>query len=115
MPCERSHSSLAESSQFDVMKSRHSSAAVGVELASHGLAGAGYLARGLQGLAGPQQRLRRDAGPVVALAADQAALDDRDVEAAVDQAAGAVLAGGTSADDDDVVVAHSSARESPSS
>ena len=35
---------------------------------AHGLAGARCLSRCLERLAGPQQRLRRDAGPVVALA-----------------------------------------------
>ena len=37
-------------------------------------------------LAGAQQRLGRDACPVVALAADQLALDDRDPQAAVGEA-----------------------------
>ena len=55
-------------------------------------------------LARPQQRLGRDAGAVGALAADQLALDDRDLQPAVGQRPGAVLAGRAAADDDHVVV-----------
>ena len=51
------------------------------------------LARGMHRLAGAQQRLGGDAGPVGALAADQFALDERDPQAALGQLAGAVLAG----------------------
>ena len=51
------------------------------------------LARLLDGLARPQQGLRRDAGPVGALAAHQLALHDRDAQAALGQRPGAVLAG----------------------
>ena len=68
------------------------------------LGGRARLARGLHRLARPQQRLGRDAGVVRALTADQLALDDRDLQAAVRQRAGAVLAGRTGAQDDDVVV-----------
>jgi hypothetical protein len=57
-------------------------------------------------LAGAQQGLRRDAGVVGALAADQLALDHRDPEPAVDQLAGAVLARRAGAEHDDVEVAH---------
>ena len=62
------------------------------------------LARGVHRLARAQQRLRRDARPVGALAADQLALDERDAQAALGQRAGAVLARRAAADDDDVVV-----------
>ena len=55
-------------------------------------------------LAGTQQRLRRDAGPVRALAADELALDERDAQAALGERAGAVLARRAAADDDHVVV-----------
>jgi hypothetical protein len=68
------------------------------------LARAGRFARGLQRLAGAQQRLGRDAGPVGALAADQLPLDDRDAQASGRQRPRAVLAGGPAAEDDDVVV-----------
>ena len=63
------------------------------------------LARGVHRLAGTQQRLRRDARPVRALAADQLALDERDAQAALGERAGAVLAGRAAADHDHVVVA----------
>src|SRR4051812_43114974 len=67
-----------------------------------GLGRAGRLARGLERLAGAQQRLGRDAAPVRALAAEQLALHDRDPQAAVRQPRGAVLAGRPAAEDDDV-------------
>src|SRR5262249_25095129 len=57
-------------------------------------------------LARTQQRLRRDARPVGALAADQLALDQPDAQAALGERAGAVLARRAAADDDDVVRAH---------
>ena len=69
---------------------------------AHGLAGARRLARRLERLAGPQQRLRRDAGPVVALAPDELAFDDRHAKAAVREPAGAVLTCRTGTDDDDI-------------
>ena len=52
----------------------------------------------------PQHRLRRHAGEVGALAADEAALDERDLRLAVEPAEGAdeVLAGRPSAEDDDL-------------
>ena len=62
--------------------------------------------RGVRGLAGAKQRLRRDARPVRALAADELALDDRDAQAAGGEGARTVLAGRAGADDDDVVVGH---------
>ena len=43
------------------------------------------LVRRVHGLAGTQQRLRRDAGPVRALAADELALDDRHAQPALGQ------------------------------
>ena len=58
----------------------------------------------VDGLAGAQQRLGRDAGLVRALAADQLALDHRDPQPAVGQRARTVLPGRASADDDHVVV-----------
>jgi hypothetical protein len=79
-----------------------------VERSGHGLARAGRLAGGLDGLARAQQRLRRDAGVVVAFAADQIALHDRDPQAAVGQVSGAVLAGRARPDHDDVEIAHAS-------
>ena len=63
------------------------------------------VARGVHRLARAQQRLRRDARPVRALAADQLALDQGDPQAALGQLAGAVLARRAAADDDHVVVA----------
>ena len=69
------------------------------------LRGGRRLARSLHRLARPQQRLRRDARPVRALAADQLALDERDTQPALGQCAGAVLAGRAAAHHDDVVVA----------
>ncbi len=63
------------------------------------------VARGMHGLAGAEQRLRRDACPVGALAPDQLALDERDAQAALGQRAGAVLPRRAAAEDDDVVVA----------
>ena len=68
------------------------------------LRGRRRLARAVHGLAGPQQRLRRDARPVRALAPDQLALDDGDTQPAVGERAGAVLPGRARAQDDDVVV-----------
>ena len=62
--------------------------------------------RGPDRLAGTQQRLRRDARPVGALAPDQLALDERDTQPAFGERADTVLAGRTAADDDHVVVAH---------
>ena len=60
----------------------------------------------VHGLAGAQQRLGRDAGPVGALAADELPLDEGDAQPALGERAGAVLTGRAAADDDDVVVAH---------
>ena len=57
------------------------------DAAAHGLARAGRVARRLERLAGPQQRLRGDARPVVALAAHALALDDGHAQAAVGEAA----------------------------
>src|SRR5215211_1714923 len=68
------------------------------------LARAGRLASRLERLAGAQQRLRGDAGVVVALAAHPLALDYRDPKATLGEVPGAVLAGGAGADDDHVVV-----------
>ena len=64
------------------------------------------LARALHRLARAQQRLRRDARPVGALAADQLSLDDGDAQPARGQRRSAVLAGRPAAENDHVVVAH---------
>src|SRR5262245_38472368 len=53
-----------------------------------------------------QQRLRRNARPVGALAADELALDKCDTQTALGERAGAVLTWRAAADNDDVVVAH---------
>ena len=63
-----------------------------------------HLARGVHRLAGAQQRLGRDAGPVRALAADQLALDDRDPQTTLGQRAGAVLTRRAATQNDHVVV-----------
>ena len=65
----------------------------------------GRLARPVDRLARAQQRLRRDARPVRALAADQLALDDGHAQAALGQGARAVLARRAAAEHDHVVVA----------
>ena len=83
------------------MKSRQASAACNVDLRAR----AG-LARALHRLARAQQRLRRNASPVGALAADQLPLDDGDAQPARGQRRGAVLAGRPAAQDDHVVLAH---------
>ena len=69
------------------------------------------LPRPVHRLAGPQQRLGRDAGVVRALAAGQLALHDGDPQPALGQLARAVLAGRPGAQHDHVVVvvAHVSA------
>ena len=90
------------------MKSRQASAA-----STSTSRGRRRVARGVHGLARAQQRLRRDARPVRALAADQLALDERDAQAALGQRAGAVLARRAAADDDHVVVAAHVGSSSP--
>ena len=75
------------------------------------LRGTGGAARLETHLRGPEQRLRGDAGPVGALAADQLALDQRRAQAQPGQARGGDLTGGTGTDDDGVEAfghAHSS-------
>ena len=84
---------------FETMKSRQASAA-----STSTSARGGRLARLVHRLARPQQRLRRDAGPVRALAADQLALDDRDAQPALGQLARAVLARASPPPSDDHVV-----------
>ena len=76
---------------------------LGIQPAGHGLARTRRLARRLECLAGTQQGLGGHAGPVVALAADQLALDDGHLEAAADQTAGAVLSAGSRAYHDHVI------------
>ena len=59
---------------------------------------------GMRGLAGTQERLRRDARPVRALAAHQLSLDDGDPQAAIGQRARAMLTRRAAAHHDHVVV-----------
>jgi len=73
------------------------------------LRGGRRLACPLHRLAGPQERLGRDARPVRALPAGQLALDHRYPQAAVGQRPGAVLARRAGAQHDDVIVAHAPA------
>jgi hypothetical protein len=54
--------------------------------------------------AGAEQRLRRDAGVVRALAAAEFPFDDGDPESAFGECAGAVFSRRTAADDDHVVL-----------
>ena len=82
------------------MKSRQASAA---STSTSAVAAASRAA--VDRFARAQQRLRGDAGPVRALAADELALDEGDAQAAFAQRAGAVLAGRAAADHDRVVVA----------
>ena len=77
------------------MKSRHASAAA---TSTAPPVTARLVRARLQRLAGPHERLGRDAAPVGALAAEQLALDDRDSQAAVGEPGGAVLAGGPAAE-----------------
>ena len=86
------------------MKSRHSKAAFGADAAVHRLRRAGRLPGGLKRLARAEQGLRGHAGPVVALAPSELALDDGHLEAAVGQVSGAVPPAGSGAEDDRVVV-----------
>jgi hypothetical protein len=67
--------------------------------------GAG-IARRLHRLARPQQRLRRDARPVGALAADQLGLDERDAQPALGQRPAQCSPGEPPADPDHLVAAH---------
>ena len=57
-------------------------------------------------LSGTQQRLRRHACVEGALAADELALDDRDVGAGIGKAAGDDLSSGTGADHDHIEAPH---------
>ena len=84
--------------------------ALGSDGSAHGFAGARCLARRLQRLTWPQQRLRRDAGPVVALAPDELALDDRHPKTGVRETPSAMLPRRTSTDDDDVELARATHR-----
>jgi hypothetical protein len=72
------------------------------------------VARGVHGFARAQQRLRRDARPVGALAPHELALDQGHPQPALGQRTGAVLARSTGAEHDDVVVVagHCRARQS---
>ena len=77
-----------------------------VELAGRGLRRARHPAQLGEDLAGSQQRLRRHAGPVRALAADLAILHDRNIETGVGQPAGRHLAARTGAEHHHVEAAH---------
>ena len=74
-----------------------------LEVAVDGLASARRLERLLARIARAQERLRGDAAPVAALAADELALHHRDPHAAVGERAGADLAARSGADHDRVV------------
>ena len=91
------------------MKSRHAKAPSGRTPPLTASLRARCLARRLERLAGTQQRLRRDAGPVVALAPDELALDDRHPQPAVRQVARAMLPRRPGADDDDFERSHDAA------
>ena len=79
-----------------------------VELSRGRLGGAGDAPRLLECLFGAQQRLRRHATVVGALAPDETQLDDRDGEAVLGESAGAHLAGRAGADHDRVELRHQS-------
>ena len=101
MPLSASQRSCPASEWSETMKSRQARAA-----STSTSARRRCLARAVDRLAGPQQRLGGNAGPVGALAADQLTLDDRDAQAALGQRARAVLAGRAASEHDHVVVAH---------
>src|SRR5262249_14682884 len=63
----------------------------GVDLAGHGLPGAGHAAGPLEHVAGTEPRLRGSARVGGALTAHQVPVDDRDAQGSVGEAAGAVL------------------------
>jgi hypothetical protein len=83
----------------------------GTDTPGHGFTSARRLTRRLECLARPQQCLRRDTGPVVALAPDQLALDDRHPEAGIRETPSAMLTRRTGADDDDVELGRASHRD----
>ena len=96
MPRSSSQGSWPESSRSWITSSRRSRIACGSSSPSprrH----AGDPPRLAQHVGGAQQRLRGHAGVVGAFAADQVPLDDRDLHAAVGEAAGADLARGPGA------------------
>ena len=76
------------------------------DTSAHRLAGARRLARRLQRLARPQQRLRRDTGPIVTLTPDQPALHNRHPKARVSETPRTMLARRTGTDNDDVERSH---------
>jgi hypothetical protein len=78
MPLSSSHFAALVSLQSETMKSRQASAA---STSSRAALAASFARRARPRRA--QQRLRRDARPVRALAADQLALDERDAQAAL--------------------------------
>ena len=103
-----------ESSRSWITSSRRSRIACGSSSPSP-TGDAGHPPRLGQHVGGAQQRLRGHAGVVGAFAADQVLLDDRDLQAAVGEAAGADLARGPGAEHDRVVLllAHGSHRTYP--
>src|SRR5262249_8941648 len=85
-----------------------------IDLSSDGLAGPGRLASLGDHLAGAEQRLRRHARPVAALAGDQLALADCDPQAALGEVLGADQARDPGPDHDRVVaLAHLPSPKSP--
>ena len=77
--------------------------AIDRQLPGHRLGGAGRVARGLEDLGRPEQRLRRHAGVVRALAAGEPVLDDDDLDVLIEppERADEVLAARPRPDDDD--------------
>ena len=75
-----------------------------VRSAPDGLGSAGRGERGIDRFTGPQQRLGGNAGVVGALAGDELALDDRNVESSCGERTGAVFASRAAAKHDHVVV-----------
>ena len=92
IPRSSSQGSWPESSRSWITSSRRSSAASDVELAGHRLGGARHPPHLGEHLGRAQQRLRRHARVVRALAADQVRLDDRHLQAAVGEPPRADLA-----------------------
>ncbi len=108
MPLSASHCAAPASVWSETMKSRHAKRRLDVDLG-----GRRRVARAVDRLAGPQQRLGRDARPVRALAPDELALDDRDAQAALGQCTRAVFARRARAEHDHVVVAAHVGSSSP--
>ena len=86
--------------------------ALDVDLSGHRLGGAGRALRGSHDLGRPQQRLRRQARVVGALAAGELALDDRDLDVGIEtaQRPDEVLAARAGAQHDDASAGHQTER-----